>query len=54
MMSKNELIKAAKLIKTWCKNNKGCFDCPLLDDFDECAVREPMLWEDFEEEANEE
>jgi hypothetical protein len=45
-MTREEVVQAALKVERWCAEHKGCGDCPLLDDEDNCmvAMEAPDYW----------
>ena len=44
--TREDVVQAALTVERWCAKHKGCGDCPLLDDEDNCIVsmEAPDYW----------
>jgi hypothetical protein len=45
-MTREDVVQAALKVERWCAKHKGCGDCPLLNDEDNCMVsmEAPDYW----------
>jgi len=45
-INREDVVKAALTVERWCAKHKGCGDCPLLNDEDNCmvAMEAPDYW----------
>ena len=45
-VNREEVVQAALTVERWCAEHKGCGDCPLLNDEDNCMVsmEAPDYW----------
>ena len=45
-INREDVVQAALKVERWCAKHKGCGDCPLLDDEDNCMVsmEAPDYW----------
>ena len=45
-INREDVVQAALIVERWCAEHKGCGDCPLLNDEDNCmvAMEAPDYW----------
>jgi len=45
-MNREDVVQAALTVERWCMKHKGCRDCPLLGNEDNCmvAMEAPDYW----------
>ena len=46
IVNREDVVQAALTVERWCAEHKGCGDCPLFNDEDNCmvAMEAPDYW----------